>query len=391
MAFFGLFKGSIKINMKKLDDNHFYFLNNRWHRINTNAVLNIPEGVIGLSCYRNKPCDVLMPNEYRLNGTTLPQLFTMGKYDREDKIKRSQKYFYGDFWFVKSDSVWLEYDINSYKIKDKIFGTYKVNFKLRTNLVIVDVKKFFKCILASNPKMKDRKIINFICDELIIDFKKFLRQNNYSVEDLMYYTKNISNQIFEVLYPRFITLGIEIKDFILEDIVFPAELVREVTNRKRVGADIHNGLKDFELTMQADGYAKSVDFVRAREQTDGSILEKYNANTPSDEMVDESEYYNSVSVQGEDYAKYDSYADEDETSNNQMAYNQNNISYEQPNNTNSSETKLCKNCYKNIPNFAQFCPFCGYNSASSSTICTYCGTENLAGSSYCLKCGKKLF
>jgi membrane protease subunit (stomatin/prohibitin family) len=60
---------------------------------------------------------------------------------------------------------------------------------------------------------------------------------------------------------------------------------------------------------------------------------------------------------------------------------------------NTSQTKECPNCHKQIGNEFKFCPSCGKdtNVSEKQNVCSKCGLGNRSGLKFCGECGHKLF
>ncbi|MHA1983047.1 MAG: CPBP family glutamic-type intramembrane protease [Candidatus Hodarchaeales archaeon] len=59
-----------------------------------------------------------------------------------------------------------------------------------------------------------------------------------------------------------------------------------------------------------------------------------------------------------------------------------------PDNENQNRSKVCGNCFKRLPNVAQFCPFCGFEAdIPTSNICPNCHKPVQKNTVYCQFCG----
>jgi len=403
----GLF-GKKKLRVD-IDDISNYFCvrhkkSNKKLKLNTQCI--VPDDCVCVFCYYDKPCDVLKTGEYELNGNSLPVLYKKGKFNKPNKRNYIPNYFYANIFFASTNNVWIEFDIDKFKVKDRVYGNQKINFSFKINIKINDALKFFKSLLYQRPHISTRGVIPELAHWFKTDIRKYLKRQGYNIDDYMCYTRGFNAELQTLLADRFVSVGIEITETILEDIQMSDELVREINDNRRLSYEIHSSLKDFDIAVNNDGYKTSVDFARSREQLEGSLAESNQTPKQDDSitMDDEDIYsYDNVSTQNmysDTYlsAKYDeiegnilnaqnqSYVNLQDTTDNtinsmQNAQNLQDIEnvdleemYKVAEETMASEDdafstlygqntsfKICSKCEKQVPYYLSTCPYCGHN------------------------------
>ncbi|MBQ8749893.1 MAG: SPFH domain-containing protein [Clostridia bacterium] len=423
MSIFGsLFSKKIKVKDEDLQDYFCVKHKKSGKRIYLNTELIVPENCLCVFCYRNKPCDVIGTGEYQLNGNSLPMLYKKGGYNKPNKRNYIPNYFFANIWFASTNAIWLDFDIENFVVKDRIYGKQKLCFSMKINIKIDDATKFFKNLLYERPRISKKRVISEIIYWFKKDIKKHLKRQGYNIEDYMCYTRGFNQELHSLLSDRFVPMGLTIIETDLEDIIMPDELVREITDNRNLSYHIYSTMKDFDLAMNNDGFKTQVDFARSTEQMQGSIAEKY--MTPSQDTSIKMDAFDEIAPYGvnqfsNDYQTgkleeitsgidaidnnpflNDLYGNELTSANANMNINQysnttsgyiNNQSTQNGGNgTNmqqeddiqsmynmadesmgeqqdayttlygqSTAFKLCTKCGKQVPVYASFCPYCG--------------------------------
>lgn len=279
-----LFSKKIKVKEEELQEYFCVKHKKSGKKVYLNTELIVPENCVCVFCYKTKPCDVLQVGEYQLNGNSLPLLYKKGNFNKPNKRNYIPNYFFANIWFASTNNFWLDFDIDKFVVKDRVYGKQKICLSMKINIKLNDATKFFKTLLYERPHISKRKVIGEIIYWFETDIRKFLKRQGYNIDDFMCYTRGFNQELHSLLCDRFVNTGIEIIETSLEDIIMDDELVREINDNRNLSYQIHSSLKDFDIAMNNDGVKTQVNFERSGEQLEGSIAQKY-ATPKKDDSV----------------------------------------------------------------------------------------------------------
>lgn len=353
------FGKKIYINEEELIDFFCVPVRLKKKRIKINTIINIPENACVISCFRGKPCDLLPSGEIALNAGSLPVLFKKNNYQENiNKTGRVSNYFEVELYALSTNLHRLEFDVGKFVIKDSTYGKQKVSLSISVDVKLLDAMKFFKVLLHEHPNLRKKNVKNIICDWISYDAVNLLKKYKFTIDDFMMYTNNINNRISTEIIKRFGAVGIEIREFVIKDVVLPEALVREIETNRQMSFEIHSRISDFEAVMKEDGYESPVNFVRNPEQTKDSVFEN-NYHIP----VEENKFEQGIVYNRQSYFSgggAESYG------------------------------KICEECGREVPSEANFCPYCASKIKPEVNTCENCGANNISDADYCYNCGKKL-
>lgn len=276
MGVFGkLFSKTIRVKENDLQKYFCVKHKKSGKKIYLNTNLEVPENCTCTFCYRNKPCETLNAGQYQLNGNSLPMLYKKGNFNKPNKRNYIPGYFFANIWFASKNNKWIEFDIDKFVIKDKTYGKQKICLSMKVNLSIDDAGKFFKSLLYDRPHISSKRVLNAIIKWIQIDVRKFLKRQCYNIDDFMCYTRGFNEELHNLLCDRFTPMGINIVETDLDDVIMGDELVREITDNRRLSFQVHSNMQDFDIMMNSDGVKSGINFERSAEQLQGSVAEKY--------------------------------------------------------------------------------------------------------------------
>lgn len=379
---------SKKIYLSSDDIQKFYVATPKLKkRIPVNSVIVVPEGSVCVACVENKPCDLLNPGEFVLNGASLPQTFKRGDYNKLKKNGRTSSYFGVQLYCISDAICPIEFDVGKFTIKDHYYGKQKVDISISLKFKCVEPMKFFKILLHEKPNIRKERVLPTLISWFSYDIITFFKKRRTTIDEFMHYTTEINNQLIEILTKRFQGIGIHINEFYVEDIILPEKLVRDITENRKLSLEIHSQIETFEACMNEDGVYEPVEFVRSEEQTKDSILDRNYANIPTQNPNIDDDDYGQV-VLNSAQTEYDLEMEELEKS---IVHEENRqVTEEQSKQTNKVTTKFCTNCHKQVPDYALFCPYCASAITLGEKTCPNCFAINSSDAIYCCKCATKL-
>ena len=353
------FGKKIYVNEEELIDKFCVSIRLKKKRIKINTVINVPDNACVISCYKGKPCDLLPSGEISLNAGSLPILFKRSDYQGD--IKRSGKvsnYFEVEMYALSMNLHRLEFDVGKFVVKDKCYGKQKVNLILAVDVKVLDAMKFFKVLTHEHPNLRKKNVKNIICDWVSYDTVNLLKKHKFNIDDYMIYTNDINNRVATEIIKRFGAVGLEIKNLVIQDVVLPDALVREIESNREMCFEIHSKISDYEAVMREDGYESQVSFVRNADQIQSSVFE------------------NNYHIQVED-----NNCARGMVVNRQSYFSGNGV---------YSVGKVCNECGREVPSEANYCPYCASKILGDVNTCDSCGANNILDADYCYNCGKKL-
>ena len=198
------FGKKIKIDEELVADNLCVPVRLKKKRIKINSVINIPEGVTVVGCYRGKPCDILPSGEITLNAGSLPLVFKKSNYEANiKKTGRVSNYFETELYALSTCTHRLEFDVGRFVIKDSYYGKQKVNLTIECDVKIMDAMKFFKVLIHEYPNLKKKNVKNVVCGWISYDTINVLKKQRYTIDEYMLYTSNINARASEEIIKRF--------------------------------------------------------------------------------------------------------------------------------------------------------------------------------------------
>lgn len=390
----GLFNKFFNKKIKvKDDDMQLYFCvkhKRSGKKIHLNTELVVPEDAICVFCYKTKPCDVLKTGEYQLNGNSLPILYKKGNFNKPNKRNYIPDFFFANIWFVSTNNIWLDFDIERFLVKDKVYRKQRITLCFNINIKIADPVKFFKSLLYSCPRISKRRVVPEIIKWLKDDIRKYLKRQGYSITDYMYYTRGFNEELHSLLVDRFVAMGIEIIETNLEDVVMDNDLAREITDKRTFSNEMKESMGE-DLGINNDGVKTTVEYERSSEQIEGSVASNYTRIQKDDEITidDDSNFepYNANSaMQNMSYNVAQAHFEQDvndDYNNNKSASNFDTIANEQDDNfeqmydmANEALGEENKNDVIQEDEY-KVCPKCGLNVPMTESICPNCGCDDL--------------
>lgn len=365
MGLLGLFKKrskKLKYNVSDLDN--FFVVDIKRKNIEINSYINIPEQSIGIACFKNKVCDVLNIGEVFLNFNSLPNLFKKGKYNSPNKYGRMPNAFAGEIYILSLCDRVIEFNVGEYRIKDEMYGRQKINLELRVTFKLNDAQKFLKIMLSEHRGLHNGKALLYLSHWFSEDIIKYMKKQNYNIDDYMCYTKGFNNDLHSLLANRFSAVGVEILSVELIDIVLDEKLVRDINENRSLSLNMNERDSGYDATICEDGVQYNVGVTYDCSQTQGSLAEKYTT------VGAQSEYEQAMNEVIEDDCNK-SFFD--------------NLVGQTPN-----AGSRCKFCGNPIEVGSAYCRNCGNRLDVGYVICPLCSTENAPESNFCKNCGAKL-
>lgn len=207
-----------------------------------------------------------------------------------------------------------------------------------------DTRNFVNQLVGTVPLgsgLNDEMIWNKFSSSIITKFKsqldKLITDKKISFLDIATYYSELSESTLQELKQSFKDCGLELVNFLVEDVSPPPEQYADLRRRKEeiaLGEDVYNRHKVLE------------------------IAEKTN-NQEMGKIIAQSVFGNRTS----------------------------NSSTPPPPPSNNSDEISCPHCHRNIKSDSKFCRFCGYE-LPREKFCSHCGTSLPLDAAFCSHCGR---
>lgn len=332
MSLFSFFSRKIKVSQKALDSN-ICVIYNKWksRKIKLNTELFLPEQTQAVFSLGKEVCEVFKnPEKYVLNGNSLPNLFRKGDFNKPNSKNYISPYFRCNIWFIKKHTNEMQIVMKKYRFKDEEYGRQRVDFFYDVRFDVEDGPLFVKKLLQSGLGIGTKNTQKAIYGWIYKDLKKWLSKRNFTLKDLVKFTKMYNDNLSKNFEEKYKSYGISITYLRIQDVALDLEIERQIINSANVASDIQKRLKKFDFEVYSDGVPMQKQFEMGRNYTAGSLQDKFKNKQNGLEVVkDESEYTIKVLASS---------------------------NKEEEGTTKSGKYCLC--CGKFIPLDAYFCPYC---------------------------------
>lgn len=209
------------------------------NEIKNGAQLIVRESQSAVFVNLGKYADVFHPGQYQLTTQNLPILSTlMGwKYGFDSPFK-AEVYFVSTKRLI--DLGWGT--PNPIMMRDNDFGVVRVrsfgNFSIR----VTDPKTFLSEVAGTNATYRKSDIQDYLRSFIVGAFADMLGEAKIPVLDLAAQYEELGRLCSTKLSEKFSQLGLELLDFVVENISLPEEVERAIDKRTSMGAV---GVSDF--------------------------------------------------------------------------------------------------------------------------------------------------
>ena len=202
------------------------------HEIKNGAKLTVREGQAAVFVNEGQIADVFPPGLYSLTTQNLPVLSRLKgwKYGFESPFK-AEVYFvntrrYMDMKWGTPNPIMLR-DAEFGVVRLRAFGIYAIRVK--------DPAVFLREVVGTDGHYTTRKIEGQLRRTLVSSFTTMLGKSKVPAIDLAAHYDTIGAKAQGQLQPQFDPMGIELVDFIIENISLPPELEKVLDKRASMG------------------------------------------------------------------------------------------------------------------------------------------------------------
>lgn len=337
--------------------------------------ITVREGQVAIFVHKGQIADMFTPGMYTLDTDNIPIITSIAswKYFFETPFK-------ADVYFVNmrqfTDEKWGT--INPIIVRDKDFGMVRVRGFGKYSFRVSDPKVFLKELFGTSSNYTRTDISSYLRSILVSAITDTIAEAQIPVLDLAANTLEFNQAIKQVINHKFLSLGLELVDFFVENISVPEEVEKAMDTRSSMGV-MGDKMKEFIQYQAALG-------IRDAAQNEGGGLASAGVGLGAGVGIGSvfSDAFKSGMSGGESNSSTTTVA-----CGKCGAKNSANAKFCVECGAKIGKAmKTCPKCKAEISEDSKFCRECGFSFAE--TICPKCQTSNEAGTKFCRNCGEKL-
>lgn len=200
--------------------------------IQSGAMLTVRESQLAVFINEGKIADTFQPGLYRLTTNTLPILTYLRNWD-----KAFQSPFKSDVYFFSTrqqiDQKWGT--ATPITIRDKEFGAVRLRAFGNYTYKVADPRVFFNQVAGTRDAYFASDLEGQLRTAIVAGMTNTFANSDVSFLDMAANQATLGAQIAAELKPTFAGLGLELSQFVVENVSLPEELQKVIDGRIGVG------------------------------------------------------------------------------------------------------------------------------------------------------------
>ncbi len=257
MGLFSKLKGEFVDIIEWLDESNntiVYRFDRYQNEIKNGAKLTVREGQIAVFISEGKIADVFEPGMYTLNTQNLPVLSTLKgwAYGFNSPFK-AEVYFVNtrnmtaQKWGTKSPAIVSDSRFGMLELR--AFGTYVI----RVN----DAPVFIKEIVGTDGHFTTEKIAEQLKSMIVTRFTDAVGESGFPVEAFAANLNELSAFVLKEIAPDFSQYGLEVSNFMVENVSMPEEIKKEIFELSRLNTIDLNKLTQLKAAKAMEAAANN--------------------------------------------------------------------------------------------------------------------------------------
>ena len=224
------------------------------NEIKNNAKLIVREGQVAVLINEGQLADVYEPGTYTLNTQNMPILTTLKgwKYGFDSPFK-VEVYFVNTHLFT--DEKWGTK--NPITLSDDRFGLVEIRAFGTYAYRIDDAGKFIIDIVGTDNNFTNFEINEHLKSLIATRFTDTVGEANLPIELYAANTTELSETCKEVMNPEFLSVGISLEKFFIENVSMPEDLKKEIFEYSRIDKIDLDKLTKFKTAKAIEAAAKN--------------------------------------------------------------------------------------------------------------------------------------
>ena len=322
-------------------------------QIMNGSKLTVRESQVAIFVNNGKVADIFEPGMYKLETSNLPILTQLLSWPYGFKSP-----FYAEVYFINTKQFTnLKWGTsNPIPMRDKDFGTVRIRGYGTYAFKVDNPKMFLEELFGTNSSFSTNDIKDYLKSMLVSTITDTIAESKVSALDMASNLLEFGDNVKEVISEKFVSLGLKLTNFVLENLSFPEEVEKAIDKRSSLGV----------MSDQMDTYMK---------YKAANALEEAAKNTSDGNMASTGIGIGAgISMAN---AMKDMYS-------NTTVENQTNFKEEK-----KAKVKYCSECGSEMSYRSKFCPECGHKQTTEG-LCPECGAKVTPGAKFCSECGHKL-
>ncbi len=224
------------------------------NEIKNNAKLIVREGQVALFVNEGTLADVFEPSTYDLTTQNLPVLTTLKgwKYGFDSPFK-AEVYFVNTHLFT--DEKWGTK--NAFILSDERFGLVEIRAFGTYSFRISEPSKFVVDVVGTDANFTNYEINEHLKSLIVTRFTDTVGEANLPIELYAANTTELSETCKEVMNPEFLSVGISLEKFFIENVSMPEDLKKEIFEYSRIDKLDLDKLTKFKTAKAIEAAAKN--------------------------------------------------------------------------------------------------------------------------------------
>ena len=354
----GFIKNNLLKSIEWLDDSrdtivYRYPMDGR--QIMNGSKLTVRESQIAVFVNKGQVADIFEPGMYKLTTANLPILTQILSWPYGFKSP-----FYAEVYFINTKQFTQKWGTsNPIAMRDKEFGTIRIRGFGSYAFKVDNPKTFLNELFGTNSTFLSDDISQYLKSMLVSCISDTIAESKISALDMACNLLEFSEAVKETIAHKFTGLGLQITNFVIENISFPEAVEKAIDTRSSMGV----------LGDQMDNFVK------------------YNTATAIAEAAKNPGDAGSVAGAGVGLGAGVAMASAmKEALSGTSKKEEAKTTEEAP----KKKVKYCGECGAELSSRAKFCDNCGAQQKPVEITCPNCGVKLKASAKFCDECGTKV-
>jgi membrane protease subunit (stomatin/prohibitin family) len=224
------------------------------NEIKNGAKLTVREGQAAVFINEGKIADVFYPGMYTLTTANLPVLSTLQgwKYGFDSPFK-------AEVYFVSTRNITAQKwgTKNPITLNDNRFGMIEVRAYGTYVIRVKDAEVFIREIVGTDDHFSASEISEQLKSLIVTRFTDAAGESGLTIENYASNTNEISALVQNLIAPEFGKYGLELTNFLIENVSMPPEIKAEIFELSRLNAVDLNKLTQMKAAKAIESAAKN--------------------------------------------------------------------------------------------------------------------------------------
>lgn len=257
MGFFDKLRGELVDIVEWLDNSNntlAYRFERHQNEIKNGAKLTVREGQAAVLINEGKLADVFQPGMYELTTSNLPILSTLKGWKHGFNSP-----FKAEVYFINTRNITAQKwgTKNPITLNDQRFGFLEIRAFGTYVIKVNDPALFIKEIVGTDGHFTTEEITNQLKSLIVTRFTDAAAEAGLPIETFASNLNELSDFVLTVIAPEFNKYGIELTNFLVENVSMPEEVKKEIFELSRLNAVDLNKLTQMKAAKSLEKAAEN--------------------------------------------------------------------------------------------------------------------------------------